>query len=99
MGAIAHREQVKLTSERREVTLSPEELRAYVGVYQLAPQVTISMTLEGDQLMTQLSGQPKFPVFAEADGKFFLKVVDAQLEFAKDDSGAVDALVLPPGPP
>ena len=52
------------------------------------------MTLDGEQMMTQLSGQPKLPVFAEADGKFFLKVVDAQLEFVKDANGKVTDVIL-----
>ncbi len=94
LEALAHGEQVLLTSERTEIKLSLERLQAYVGTYQLAPQVTISMTLDGEQLMTQLSGQRKLPVFPESDGNFFLRVVDAQLEFLMDDAGAVTAVIL-----
>ena len=42
------------------------------------------VTLEGDQLMTQATGQAKFPIFAESETKFFLKVVDAQIDFFGD---------------
>ena len=38
--------------------------------------------------------QPKFPVLAEAEGKFFLKVADAQLDFVKDPSGKFNKTVL-----
>jgi len=55
------------------------------------------MTLEGDQLMTQATNQPKVPIFAESETKFFLKVVDAQLEFVKNDKGEVTSLVLHQG--
>ncbi len=46
------------------------------------------MTVENDQLMTQATGQPKFPMYAEAENKDFLKVVDAQEGFLKDETGS-----------
>ena len=55
------------------------------------------MTVEGDQLMTQATGQPKFPMFAESETKFFLKVVDAQVEFFRNEKGAVTHLILHQG--
>ena len=94
LGKLAHGEAVQLTTERKEITLPRETLAAYVGTYELTPQIKIMMTLDGDQLMTQLSGQPKFPVFAESETKFFLKVVDAQLTFVKDDKGSVTEAIL-----
>jgi hypothetical protein len=55
------------------------------------------MTLENGQLMTQATGQPKFPLFAESETRFFLKVVDAEVDFVKDDKGAVTGLILHQG--
>jgi CubicO group peptidase (beta-lactamase class C family) len=87
LGGVALGENVTLTTERKEIKLPSSVLSQYVGAYALAPGVNMTMTLNGDQLMTQLSGQPKFPVFPEAENMFFLKVVDAQIEFGKDDKG------------
>ncbi len=36
----------------------------------------------------------RFELFAESDGEFFLKVVDAQVTFTRDAAGAVTGLVL-----
>ncbi len=36
-------------------------------------------------------------IFAETETKFFLKVVDAQVEFIKDASGTVTGIVLNQG--
>ena len=83
--------------ERKEVTVSPKLLAEYVGTYELAPNFDLVVTLEGTQLMTQATGQEKFPVFAESDTKFFLKVVDAQVEFFRDDKGVVSYLMLHQG--
>ncbi len=55
------------------------------------------MTLEGDQLITQITGQPKVPIFAESEMKFFPKVVDAEIEFFKNENGQVTHLVLRQG--
>ena len=52
------------------------------------------MSRDGSRLFTQLTGQPKFEVFAESDKDFFLKVVDAQLTFETDASGKATAVVL-----
>jgi CubicO group peptidase (beta-lactamase class C family) len=94
LGKLAHGEAVQLTTERKEITLPRETLAAYVGTYELTPQIKVMITLDGGQLMTQLSGQPKFPMFAESETKFFLKVVDAQLTFVKDDKGSVTDAIL-----
>ena len=59
----------------------------------LAPNFDLAITIEGKQLMSQATGQPKFPLFAESPTKFFLKVVDAQVEFFKE-GGKVTYLVL-----
>ena len=88
LGTLALGGPVELTSERREITLPPSKLAAYVGTYELAPKINLTIFLDGTQLMTQLSGQGKIPIFAQSDNMFFLKVVDAQLEFGKDEKGA-----------
>lgn len=49
---------------------------------------------EGDRLFTQLTGQPRFELFAETDRDFFLKVVDAQLTFIVDAQGRATQVVL-----
>jgi hypothetical protein len=94
LAAVAFGKDVQLTSERKAIQLPREQMASYVGTYQLAPKVKLMMTLDGDQLMTQLSGQTKLEVLPEADGKFFLKVVDAQLEFVKDADGKVTDVIL-----
>ncbi len=66
----------------------------YVGTYQFPPKVKMMLTLDGDRLMTQLSGQQKIQLFPEINGKFFPKVVDAELEFLKDTDGKVTDVIL-----
>jgi CubicO group peptidase (beta-lactamase class C family) len=97
LAATVHGEKVTLPSERKEITLTPEQLKPFVGRYSLSPQVNADITLEGNQLRTQLTGQPKFPMFAESPNSFFLKVVEAEVRFEKDASGKVTQLTIHQG--
>jgi len=49
---------------------------------------------EGDKLMAQATGQPKFQIFPESEREFFLKVVDAQITFETDSTGRATGLIL-----
>ena len=89
LGALMHGESVTLTTERKEITVPAATLQKYVGAYELAPNVVMTITLEGGSLMGQLTGQGKLPIFPQSETLFFLKVVDAQMEFAADGSSLV----------
>jgi|CXWL01.1.fsa_nt_gi CubicO group peptidase (beta-lactamase class C family) len=80
-----------------EVPVDPKILETYMGKYELKPGIGFDVKLEGGQLQVMLTGQPRFPVFAKSENKFFYKVVEAQLTFVKDESGKVTSLILHQG--
>jgi CubicO group peptidase (beta-lactamase class C family) len=82
---------------RKEIQVSPQVLAKYAGTYELAPGVEVAVTVEDGRLMTQITGQPQFELFAESETKFFLRVVEAQVEFFTDANGAVTHLVIHQG--
>jgi CubicO group peptidase (beta-lactamase class C family) len=94
LATLAHGGVVQTTAERKEIALPVTTLSKYVGTYELAPGVNMMVRLAGDQLTTQLTGQPQLPLFAESETKFFLRVVDAQVEFFTDATGAVTHAVM-----
>ncbi len=65
-----------------------------MGEYEIQPGFSIKVSLEEGKFMAKATGQDKFELFAESETKFFLKVVDAQIEFFKDDKGNVTYLIL-----
>jgi hypothetical protein len=87
------------TPEKARVVVpqDPAIYRAYAGEYELVPGFVITVTLEGDMLMTQATGQSKIEVFPSSPTEFFLKVVDAQITFVKEASGTVTQLILHQG--
>ena len=80
-----------------EIKLEPEVLANYRGEFELSPGFVITVTLEGDSIFTQATGQSKVEIYPESETKFFLKVVDAQLEFVKDESGRFNKMILHQG--
>lgn len=99
LAAVAHGETVTLPGERKEITLDSKVLGRYAGVYKMpggGPAGTpMVVAREGNQLTAKLGNQPAFPIFPQSETVFFLKVVDAQIEFPKDDgSGKASQLTL-----
>jgi hypothetical protein len=84
-------------AERAVAKVDPALYDAYAGEYELAPGFILTVTREGDRLMTQATGQPKVEVFPSSENEFFLKVVDAQITFVRGPGGTVDQLVLHQG--
>ena len=79
---------------RAVVTVGPSVLDAYPGRYQLAPNVVIAVTKEGDRLMAQATGQGKFELFPESETKFFAKVTELSMTFVRGADGTVTHLLL-----
>jgi hypothetical protein len=78
----------------KTVTVADSVLQSYTGQYELAPKFILTITKEGNNLFGQATGQGKLQIFPETQSKFFLKTVDAEVEFIKDDKGQVTKLVL-----
>ena len=81
----------------KEVRLDPAIYDAYVGQYELAPGFVLTVTRDGDRLMTQATGQGKVEIFPLSETEFFPKVVDARITFVKGPDGKVGQLVLRQG--
>jgi len=82
---------------RTVMRVDPSVYDAYVGQYELAPGFILTVTREGDRLMTQATGQEKVEIFPSSETEFFLKVVDAQITFVRGPGATVDQLVLHQG--
>jgi CubicO group peptidase (beta-lactamase class C family) len=83
--------------QRTAITLPASTLARYVGTYQLAPNFAIEVTADGDALYGQPTGQQKFRLWPETEVDFFIREVDAQLTFIRDDGGTVSGLILHQG--
>jgi CubicO group peptidase (beta-lactamase class C family) len=80
-----------------EIKLGPDVLSNYIGDFELYPGFVITVTLEGERIFSQATGQMKVEIYPESETKFFLKVVEAQLDFVKDETGKFNKLILHQG--
>jgi len=78
----------------KELVISDAILESYIGEYELAPTFVITISKEGQQMKAQATGQPIFDIFPKSENEFYLKVIEAQLVFNKNDEGTVESLTL-----
>jgi CubicO group peptidase (beta-lactamase class C family) len=83
-----------LANEHKQVAIDPKILALYVGQYELAPNFLLTITTEDGKLMGAATGQPKAELFPTSETEFFLKVVDAQITFFRNETGEVTQLIL-----
>ena len=90
--------RVPLVKEHQAIKLNRQLLDAYIGDYQMQPDVVLTISRRGDRLFghrgSQSGGQEKLEIFAETETEFFLKAVNAQLTFTKDSAGRVTQVVI-----
>ena len=83
-----------IPQEKKFVQLPEDVLKSYVGEYWVSQDYKVNITLENAQLKAQVTGQPKVDLYAQKTDLFFVKIVDAQVEFKKDSTGKVQKLVF-----
>lgn len=91
---ILYNKPLPVNKERKEISLKTEELQKFVGIYEIQKGVEIKISIKEAQLYAQLTGQNAFPIFAESELQFFLKVVDAQLLFVNNEKNEIRKLFL-----
>jgi len=94
LAAILFGEEYEMPIERVAIEVDPKIYDAYVGQYELAPDLIATVTKENNRLFAQATGQPKFELYPESETKFFLKVADVQFTFVKNEEGEVTQLII-----
>ena len=79
---------------KKTIKLDEKILKKYTGTYKLNDRTSIIVSLKESQLFIQVTGQPQFPIFAETENMFFLKVVDASITFNAGANGNIKNLTL-----
>ncbi|MGZ5453590.1 MAG: serine hydrolase [Candidatus Aminicenantales bacterium] len=86
-----------LPAPRKEAAVDPKLYDRLTGDYELAPEFIITVLRRGGKLISQATGQSEVELFPESETRFFLKVVDAQIDFVLDAEGQATGLVLHQG--
>lgn len=90
---VAARHYSRLPPQRTAVKLDPKAYDEFVGQYELAPNFIVTVTREGDKLMSQATGQQKFELLPESEIGFFIKDFSALFIFMRGRNGDVSRMI------
>ena len=90
---VVARHYSRLPVERTVVKLDPKVYDQYVGQYEVAPNFILTVTKEGEKLMSQATGQPKFELLPVSEVAFFIKDISALFIFMRGQSGEVERMI------
>ncbi|MCE3228577.1 MAG: CubicO group peptidase beta-lactamase class family [Bacteroidetes bacterium] len=95
--AVMYDQKYTLPVERKIANVDTKIFDRYIGEYELKPGFVFTVSTDNGKIFTQATGQPKCEIYPESECKYFVKIVDAQFEFIKDDKGKITSLVLSQG--
>lgn len=77
------------------ITLPPDALDQYVGVYKVSEKEERIITREGDTLFSQRTGGGKNKILPLSTDEFFFQDSPARLVFVRDKGGKIDGVQVP----
>lgn len=80
-------------ADRHQVTLDPRTLARYVGSYRVNEHLSIVVTEQGQgaraHLFAHANGLPTLQMLPKSEKEFFVREIDARVEFVLSARGAV----------
>jgi hypothetical protein len=92
LAAIAYGEPYELPEQRNAVELDPAIYEKYAGIYQLPPDIMITVTSRDGRLFVKAGDNPEFEIYPESETDFFAKITELQLSFQVDADGTVTGM-------
>jgi hypothetical protein len=89
-----HKIDKAMPAPRKELLLANEILAPYEGKYELAPDFYVDITVSGNQIFAQATGQGQFELFAENNTTFYAKITALKIIFNKNSSGDIVSFTL-----
>ena len=82
--------------EKKSITVPVKILSNYIGTYEVKPNVHLTIGLDNtNQIYLLAPGQTKkVKLFAETQNHFFVKIVDAEITFNKNETNKVISLMM-----
>ncbi len=95
LSSIVFHKPYEIMHVRPEIKLDDSVLEKYTGEYEFDKKHHAFITLENGNLQMEApaGGLPKSPLFATDEKNFYLKIIDARIEFLKDENGKITGLI------
>jgi len=92
--AILYDKPYELPQVKKAISLSVDVLKQYTGVYELSPELVITISLEDGKLIGKPEGQEALQLHPEKDDQFFIKEIEAQVNFKRNEKKEINAMTL-----
>ncbi len=83
----------KKTKMKKAVDIDKSVYKELTGRYQMQGFLMV-VSIDSGKLMIQATGQKSAQIFPLSELRYFLKVVDAEIEFTKNSNGDITGLIL-----
>jgi CubicO group peptidase (beta-lactamase class C family) len=83
-----------LPREHVPIQVAPQIFAPFAGRYELKPGFLCAVTIDDRRLFFQPGDQPTFELHPESETKYFASAVELEIEFVKDENGAVNGLTF-----
>jgi Domain of unknown function (DUF3471) len=97
LGALAHGDTVQLISAKKAITLPASALARYAGLYQFGNGQTMTVKVDGTQLVVQPTGGNALILLAESETRFFIRNINLVVDFVRDAADNVTEFVMVQG--
>ena len=84
----------ELPVSRVAISIPEKTLQQYTGVYEIAPQFAITISLVNGSLIGTPQGQESRKLHPEKEDQFFLKEVDGQFKFTRNDENEISSVTF-----
>ena len=80
--------------EPEEYSVDAATLAEYAGEYAFDEESGFTIALKGKHLVAKFPGNPSFPISPQGEDKFEFTLINMKLDFERDATGEVVAMVL-----
>lgn len=94
LTALVFNEPYEVPKERKVIALDAAVFQSYVGQYQMEKGPSLAIVFEEGKLKGKLGNQPYFEMLPEAETQFFIKSIDGDVVFIKDENKNVTGVNL-----
>ncbi len=92
--AILYNQPYQLPAEKTAIEVAEEILKQYTGIYELTPELIVTIRLENGKLIGQPEGQEALELHPEKKDWFFLKEIEALIKFSRNEKNEVIEMTL-----
>ena len=85
--AIVFGEPYELPRERKFTSLPLVQLSSYVGSYRMEKGPALRVFVEDGGLKGKLGNQAPFKLLAEGENRFYVKAIDSDILFTRNEAG------------